>query len=67
MSLPNSPVKKIYECRSCGHVSIKFWNPHYDRTYTKEEWRNILSDGLQALRKILGPVTEDPKFFIDQL
>ena len=63
MNLPNCHLKKIYECRSCGHVSIKFWNPHYDRTYTKEEWRTILSEGLQALRKILGPVTDDPKFF----
>ena len=31
----------------------------------KEEWEQVLSDGLQALRKVLGPVKEDPKFFMD--
>jgi len=27
MHLPNSPVRKVHECRKCGDVSLKFWNP----------------------------------------
>tara|TARA_R100001460_G_scaffold96428_1_gene138827 strand:+ start:968 stop:1258 length:291 start_codon:yes stop_codon:yes gene_type:complete len=65
MNLPNSPIRKISQCPKCGEVSLKFYNPQFNKVFKKEEWENILSDGLQALRKILGPVTEDPKFFTD--
>ena len=65
MLLPNSPVRKISQCPQCGEVSLKFYNPQYDKVLKKEEWEQVLSEGLQALRKILGPVKEDPKFFMD--
>ena len=47
------------------HDYGEFWNPHYDRTYTREEWNTVRGQGFEALRKILAPVTEDPKFFLD--
>ena len=65
MLLPNSPVRKISQCPQCGEVSLKLYNPQYDKVLKKEEWEQVLSDGLQALRKVLGPVNEDPKFFMD--
>ena len=64
--LPDSPVRKIHECLKCGTVSVKFWKDQYDCTYTKEEWSTILAEGEVILRKILGPVREDPKFFMEQ-
>ena len=30
-----------------------------------EEWSTILAEGEVILRKILGPVREDPKFFME--
>ena len=65
MILPNSPVKRIHECTKCGMITVKFWNPHYDSTYTRGEWNTVRGQGFEALRKILAPVTEDPKFFLD--
>ena len=65
MFLPNSPVRKISQCPKCGEVSLKFYNPQFNKVLKKEEWEQVLSEGLQALRKILGPVQEDPKFFMD--
>tara|TARA_R110000796_G_scaffold129281_1_gene245031 strand:- start:1229 stop:1432 length:204 start_codon:yes stop_codon:yes gene_type:complete len=67
MNLPNSPIRKISQCSKCGKVSLKFYNPQFNTVFKKEEWESILTEGLQALRKILGPVTEDPKFFTNQL
>ena len=53
MQLPNSPVRKIHECRKCGDVSLKFWNPSLDQVYTREEWEDIKIEGKEALKKIL--------------
>jgi hypothetical protein len=44
---------------------VKFWKEQYDRSYTKDEWATILAEGHAVLRKIMKPVQEDPKFFID--
>ena len=63
--LPDSPVRKIHECLKCGTVSVKFWKDQYDCTYSREEWSTILAEGEVILQKILGPVCEDPKFFIE--
>ena len=64
--LPNSPVRKVNECKACGVVSVQFWDPTYNRSYSKEEWSKTIAEGLQALRKILAPVrADDPKFFSD--
>ena len=57
--LPESPVRKVYKCRHCGDVSIKFYDPKQDRVYTAV----IITDGRQALDKALRLVREDPKFF----
>ena len=65
MLLPNSPIRKIHECPKCGDVSLKFYDPSYDKVISKEEWQNILAEGKEALDKILKPLKEDPKFFID--
>ena len=95
ITLPNSPIRKVYRCIKCNNVSIKFWDDKYDRSYTTdewmtikrclkcnnlsiefwnskynrsytvEEWLTICEDGKEALRKILQPVMEDPKFFLD--
>lgn len=63
ISLPNSPVRKIYSCPSCGDVSIRFYNPTYDRAYSKHEWEQIITEGKEVLYKLLQNVREDPKFF----
>jgi len=65
MLLPNSPVRKIHECPKCGDVSLKFYDPQHDRVLTKEEWRDILVEGKEALDKILKPLKENPTFFMD--
>ena len=64
--LPDSPVRKVHECKACGYVSVKFWDSTFDRSYSKEEWSKTIAEGLQALRRILAPVRDDdPKFFSD--
>jgi|TARA_R100001594_G_scaffold147884_1_gene201752 hypothetical protein len=63
--LPNSPVRKIYECPKCATISVKFWNNKYNRSYTKDEWNTIRGQGIEVLRKIMQPITEDPKFFLE--
>ncbi len=65
MLLPNSPVRKIYECPNCGDVSVYFYDPKYNRAYSKNEWGNIVTDGIEALRKLIKPVHENPAFFTD--
>ena len=52
----------MQECLECGTISVKFWNSSYDRLYTRDEWNTVLESGREVLRKILGPVKEDPKF-----
>jgi hypothetical protein len=64
--LPKSPVRKVHECKECGNVAVQFWDPTFDRSYSKEEWSKTIAEGLQALRRILAPVRDDdPKFFSD--
>jgi len=63
--LPSSPVRKIHECLKCGTISVKFWNDKYNCSYTKHEWETILAEGMESLRKIMKPIQEDPKFFLD--
>jgi len=65
MLLPNSPIRKIHECPKCGDVSLKFYDPSYDKVISKEEWQNILAEGKEALDKILKPLKENPTFFMD--
>ena len=65
ITLPNSPIRKVYRCVNCNNVSIKFWNNKYDRSYTTDEWMTICEQGKESLRKILQPIMEDPKFFLD--
>ena len=65
MHLPNSPVRKIHECRKCGNVSLKFWNPTLDQVYTKEEWEAVKMEGSEALKKILMPLEDTPIFFLE--
>ena len=61
--LPESPVRKVYKCRHCGDVSIKFYDLKQDRVQTAEEWEVIMTDGRKSLDKALRIVREDPKFF----
>ena len=63
ISLPNSPVRKIVDCPKCGTVSIKFYNSIHDRSYTKNEWEIIVTEGEEVLYRLLQVVREDPKFF----
>ena len=65
MHLPNSPVRKIHECRKCGNVSLKFWTPSLDQVYTKEEWEPVKLEGKEALKKILKPLKDTPIFFLE--
>ena len=51
MDLPNSPIKKVTECKNCGSVSVQFWNDAYNKSYTKDEWSFILDSGIEALKK----------------
>lgn len=61
--LPNSPVRKIFNCPECGNVSLYFYNPAHNRSYTKAEWEIIITEGNDALYKILQNVRENPVFF----
>ena len=63
--LPDSPIRKIYRCNKCNNLSVNFWNSKHDRTYTIEEWLSVCEEGKESLRKILAPIMEDPKFFLD--
>lgn len=63
--LPDSPVRKIHECLKCGTISVKFWDNKYDRSFTREEWNTVRGQGIDVLRKIMQPLTEDPKFFLE--
>ncbi|HBY66678.1 MAG TPA: hypothetical protein DEG69_02200 [Flavobacteriaceae bacterium] len=64
--LPNSPVRKVHECKECGNINVQFLDPSLNRSYSKEEWSKKIAEGLQALRKILAPIhQDDPKFFSD--
>jgi hypothetical protein len=65
IKLPDSPVSRISRCFKCHHLSVEFWNPKYNRSYTVEEWLTICEEGRDSLRKILGPIVEDPKWFFD--
>ena len=65
MDLPNSPIKKVTECKNCGSVSVQFWNDAYNKSYTKDEWSFILDSGIEALKKILEPLSNDTKLFFD--
>jgi len=61
LKLPESPIKKVYECRKCKRVTVKFFNPQFDTSYSKEEWEHVLQQGSKALDTLLEMY--DPKFF----
>ena len=63
ITLPNSPVRKIFKCDNCDNYDVKFFDPKHDRTYTPAEWEKIITEGKEALYKALQVVREDPKFF----
>ena len=63
--LPDSPVRKIHECQKCGTISVKFWDNKYDCSFSRDEWSVVRAQGIEALRKIMQPIAEDPKFFLD--
>ena len=64
--LPESPVRKIFNCPSCGNISIYFYDPKHNRCYTQDEWERIITDGNDALYKILQNVRENPVFFANE-
>jgi len=61
VKLPESPIKRIHECRGCKRVSVEFFNPKYNTTYSKEDWDQIVQQGSKALDTLLKMY--DPKFF----
>ena len=63
--LPNSPVRKIYECQKCDTISVRFWDNKYDRSFSRDEWNTVRAEGITVLRQIMQPIAEDPKFFLD--
>jgi|TARA_R110001599_G_scaffold47502_1_gene137726 hypothetical protein len=63
--LPNSPVRKIYECLKCDTISVRFWDNKYDRSFSRDEWNTVRAEGITVLRQIMQPIAEDPKFFLD--
>ena len=63
ITLPNSPVRKIFKCANCDNYHIKLFDPKHDRTYTPAECEQIITEGKEALYKALQVVREDPKFF----
>tara|TARA_R110000782_G_scaffold9270_1_gene29932 strand:+ start:187 stop:390 length:204 start_codon:yes stop_codon:yes gene_type:complete len=65
IKLPDSPVRKIYECQKCDTISVKFWDDKYNRSFTRDEWNTVRAQGIKALRKIMQPIAEDPKFFLE--
>ena len=56
--LPESPVRKIFNCPSCGNISLYFYDPKHNRCYTQDD-----AIEQEALKKALRVVSEDPKFF----
>tara|TARA_R100000544_G_scaffold24481_1_gene12349 strand:- start:181 stop:384 length:204 start_codon:yes stop_codon:yes gene_type:complete len=65
IKLPDSPVRKIYECQKCDTISVKFWDDKYNRSFTRDEWNTVRAQGIEVLRKIMQPIAEDPKFFLE--
>lgn len=65
MLLPNSPVRKIHKCHNCGDISVYFYDPKHNRAFTPEEWETVLIEGIEALRKIIKPLQENPTFFMN--
>ena len=63
ITLPESQVRKIYKCGNCNNYHFKFFDPKHDRTYTPDEWEQIMTDGRESLDKVLQLRREDPKFF----
>ena len=42
---------------------MEFFNPKFNRSYTPNEWEQIVTEGREALDKALRLVRDDPKFF----
>ena len=63
ITLPESPVRKIYKCGNCNNYHFKFFDTKHDRTYTPDEREQIMTDGRESLDKVLQLRREDPKFF----
>ena len=62
-TLPTSPIRTVKKCNKCPNFHVEFFNTKFNRTYTPEEWEQIVTEGREALDKALRLVREDPKFF----
>ena len=62
-TLPTSPIRTVTKCNKCPTFHVEFFNTKFNRTYTPEEWEQIVTEGREALDKALRLVREDPKFF----
>ena len=62
-TLPSSPIRTVKKCNKCPNFHVEFFNPKYNRTYTPNEWEQIVTEGREALDKALRLVRDDPKFF----
>ena len=61
MKLPDSPIRKVYECPDCKRVSVKFYDSQYNCSYSLEEWKQVVEQGNKVIVKLLE--MHDPKFF----
>ena len=61
VKLPDSPIRKVHECFDCKRVSVKFYDPKYNCSYSLKEWEKILEEGNKTIVKLLE--MHDPKFF----
>ena len=61
MKLPDSPIRQVKQCSKCDRVSVKFYNPTHNTSYSYEEWRLIVHEGSKSLDRLLQMY--DPKFF----
>ena len=62
-TLPTSPIRTVKKCNKCPNFHVEFFNTKFNRTYTPEEWEQIVTEGREALDKALRLIREDPKFF----
>ena len=62
-TLPSSPIRTVQKCNNGPNCQVEFFNPKFNRTYTPNEWEQIVTEGREALDKALRLVRDDPKFF----
>ena len=49
-TLPTSPIRTVKKCNKCPNFHVEFFNTKFNRTYTPEEWEQIVTEGREFVR-----------------